>query len=126
MSSASSPLEQLDALMWVNINVLDRFSEEFKIELAWLRRSPPTSVDLGTAVGRQLRQLKALLVEGEGIGELHVEGSSALNRARSIYELILTPEGIVHAAGHEWPSTSPVTRSSAVRWFAPDRRLNKY
>ena len=44
--SASSPVEQLDALLWVNINVLDRFSEEFKIQLAWLRQSPPNDVGL--------------------------------------------------------------------------------
>src|SRR4051794_29536692 len=44
VGSGSSPLEQLDALMWVNINVLDRFSEEFNIQLAWLRQSPPSKL----------------------------------------------------------------------------------
>jgi AcrR family transcriptional regulator len=97
--SDSSPVEQLDALMWVNINVLDRFSEEFKIQLAWLRQSPPNSVDLGSSFGRQLQQLSQLLSAGEAAGEVKVEGTSALNRARSVYELILTPENIIRTAG---------------------------
>jgi AcrR family transcriptional regulator len=97
--SASSPVEQLDALMWVNINVLDRFSEEFKIQLAWLRQSPPTDMDFGASFGRQIQQLQRLLAAGEEAGELRVEGGSALNRTRSLYELILTPENVILHAG---------------------------
>jgi hypothetical protein len=97
--SPSTPIEQLDALLWLNVNLLSRFSEEFNIQLAWLRQSPPSSVDLGLSFGRQLQQLKELLVAGERAGELHVEGSSAINRARSMYELILTPENIIREAG---------------------------
>jgi AcrR family transcriptional regulator len=99
VKARSTPLEQLDALMWVNINVLDRFADEFKIELAWLRQSPPSSVDLGMTFGQQQDQLQRLLAAGKRAKELDVEGSSALNRARSMYELILTPENIVRAAG---------------------------
>jgi len=98
-ASGSSPLEQLDALMWVNINVLDQFSEEFNIQLAWLRQSPPSTLDLGLSLGRQLQQLKALLAAGAEAGELRVEGASADARARSLYELLLTPENIVRTAG---------------------------
>jgi AcrR family transcriptional regulator len=100
LRSKSSALEQLDALMWVNINVLVRFSEEARIQLAWLRQSPPTSVDLGSSsFARQIKQLRDLLVRGERSGELAVEGESALGRARSMYELILTPENVIHHAG---------------------------
>jgi AcrR family transcriptional regulator len=97
--SSSSPLEQLDALMWLNVNVLDRFSEEFKIQLAWMRQSPPSSVDLGGSFGLQLRQLQDLLAAGEAQGELRVEGGSLLARTRSLYELILTPENVILHAG---------------------------
>ena len=99
VGSRSSPVEQLDALMWVNINVLDRFSEEFKIQLAWLRQSPPTTLDLGLSLGHQLQQLKALVAAGEKAGEIRVEGASADAKARSLYELLLTPETIVRTAG---------------------------
>ena len=99
VATKSTPLEQLDALMWVNINGLDRFSEEFKIQLAWFRQSPPTTVDLDLSLGRQLRQLKALLAAGARAGDLQVEGASADARAMSLYELLLMPETIVRSAG---------------------------
>jgi AcrR family transcriptional regulator len=99
VASASSPVEQLDALMWVNVNGLDQFSEEFKIQLAWLRQSPPATVDLNLSIGRQLRQLKGLLAAGAQTGEIEVEGPSADVRAMSLYELLLMPETIVRAAG---------------------------
>ena len=116
--SSSSPLEQLDALMWLNINVLTRFSEEFKIQLAWLRQSPPSSVDLGLSFGRQLRQLQDLLAAGEQAGELHVEGGSLLSRTRSLYELILTPENVILHAGPRGAHTlarDTVLRGAMVR-----------
>ncbi len=97
--SPSSPVEQLDALLWVNINVLDRFSEEFKIQLAWMRQSPPNTADFGSSFAGQIRQLQDLIAAGERAGELRVEGSAALSRARSMYELILTPENVVLHAG---------------------------
>ena len=117
VSSRSSPLEQLDALMWVNINVLDRFSEEFKIQLAWLRQSPPTTLDLGLSIGRQLQQLKALLAAGAQAGEIHTEGASADARARSLYELLLTPETIVRTAGTR--QAHALARDTVLRGAAP-------
>jgi AcrR family transcriptional regulator len=99
VGSASPPLEQLDALMWVNIALLDRFSEEFKIQLAWLRQSPPSDIELGLSFGRQLDQLKGLLAAGERSGELDVPGSPARLRAMSLYELIFTPENVVRDGG---------------------------
>ena len=64
LETASTPIEKIDALLWVNINLLDRFSEEFKIQLAWLRQSPPDSVELGLSFGKQLKHLQGVLVEG--------------------------------------------------------------
>ena len=49
-------MEKLDALSWLNINALDRFPDEFRIQLAWMRQSPPDTADPGwsfsTRVGR--------------------------------------------------------------------------
>jgi AcrR family transcriptional regulator len=113
VGSSSSPLEQLDGLMWVNINVLDRFSDEFKIQLAWLRQSPPSDIELGLSFGQQLEQLKRVLTAGERAGELQVPGSSARIRAMSLYELIFTPENVVHHAG---PSAAhALARSTVLR-----------
>ena len=117
LGASSSPVEQLDALMWVNINVLDRFSEEFKIQLAWLRQSPPSSLDLGLSLGHQLQQLKALLAAGEKAGEVRVESASADAKARSLYELLLTPENIVRSAGTK--AAHALARETVLRGAAP-------
>jgi AcrR family transcriptional regulator len=99
LRSEASSLEKLDALMWVSIMVLDRFSEEYRIQLAWLRQSPPSTMDLGAPSVAQLRQVKSLLAAGTRAGELRLEGANADMRARSVVELIWTPETIVRSAG---------------------------
>ena len=70
LRARSSPLERLDALIWGNIHVVDRFSDEFRIQLAWLRQSPPSTPDLGLSFMGQLRQIKGLiLAEAAKTGE---------------------------------------------------------
>jgi AcrR family transcriptional regulator len=112
LRSASSPLERLDALMWANIHAVDRFSDEFRIQLAWLRQSPPSSPDLGLSFMRHLRQIKELLSEGAHSGDLHVDGPTADLRARCLYEAIIFPPSTMRAAG-----------ISAARSFARDTVL---
>jgi AcrR family transcriptional regulator len=99
LRSPSSPLEKVDALIWVSIMVLERFSEEYRIQLAWLRQSPPSTMDLGAPSVAQLRQVKSLLAAGTRGGELRLVGTSADIRARCVVELIWTPETIVRSAG---------------------------
>jgi AcrR family transcriptional regulator len=99
LSTASTPLEKIDALVWANIHVTDRFSDEFRIQLAWLRQSPPSTPNLGLSFGWHLRQLKALLAEGDKAGEIHIEGANADIRARGLQEVITFPPTIVRAAG---------------------------
>lgn len=97
LASESPPVEKLDALMLANIHVVDRFSDEFKIQLAWLRQSPPSTPDLGPSFNWHLRQLKALLAEGARSGELHVEGPTADLRARCVQEATTCPPSVVSA-----------------------------
>jgi AcrR family transcriptional regulator len=99
LSSRSSPLEKLDALIWANIHVVDRFSDEFRIQLAWLRQSPPNTPNLGLSFLRHLRQIKGLLAKGAKSGEIHVDGPTADLRARCVYEAIMFPPSTIHAAG---------------------------
>jgi AcrR family transcriptional regulator len=99
MRTPAPALERLDALIWLNVNVIHHFREEFNIQFAWLRQSPPTSVDLGLSFNKQMRQLQQLISEGEADGDLDVPGHSVVDRARSMYELMLTPEHIVSIAG---------------------------
>jgi AcrR family transcriptional regulator len=94
-----SPLDKLDALLWFNINVLDRFQEEFRIQAAWLRQNPPQSADLGPTFPRQLRQVAGLLREGARTGDL-VAGRAALDvRARCLFALSWTPENLLRSLG---------------------------
>ena len=109
LQSDATSLEKLDALMWVNINLLERFSDEFKIQLAWFRQSPPASVDLGPSFKHQMQRLKSLL----RAGELHVEGASDDARVRSLYELLLTPVSIVRAAGTD--ASHALARETVLR-----------
>jgi AcrR family transcriptional regulator len=99
LESEGSPLEKLDALMCANIHLLDRFSDEFRIQLAWLRQSPPTNPDLGRWFAWHLRHIKGLLADGAKTRELHLDGASVDIRARCVYEATVVPPGIVSAGG---------------------------
>jgi AcrR family transcriptional regulator len=96
--SGSTPVEKLDALMWININVVDRFSDEYNIQLAWLRESPPTTTNLGGSFTARLRDLKSLLAEGARSGEIHLDGPTADLRAWALFELLWLHDNIVRKA----------------------------
>ena len=92
-------VEKVDALMWININAVVRFSDEYNIQLAWIRESPPNTTSLGPSFSARLNDLKSLLAQGLRTGELHVEGPSADIRAWSSFELLWMPENIVRKLG---------------------------
>jgi AcrR family transcriptional regulator len=99
LRAEGTTVEKLDALMWIDINVVDRFSDEYNIELAWLRESPPSTMNLGSSFTARLRDLKSLLAQGARSRELRVEGPSADVRAWSLFELLWMPENIVRTLG---------------------------
>jgi AcrR family transcriptional regulator len=119
--SSSSPLSKLDALMWVAINVLERFSDEVRITMAWMRQSPPTtpsSPSLGVSFPTQLRHVKELLASGTRAGEIHLEGASADIRARCVLEAIWgagTPVRTAGARAAQVLARDTVLRGAAVR-----------
>src|SRR5581483_5576990 len=99
LKSDATVVEKLDALMWVDINAVDRFSDEYNIQVAWLRELPPTTTNVPTAFMARMRDLKSLLAQGARSGELQVEGPSADIRAWSVFELLWMPENIVRGLG---------------------------
>jgi AcrR family transcriptional regulator len=99
LRSDATAVEKLDALMWIDINVVDRFSDEYNIQLAWLRESPPTTTDYGQNFATFFRDLKALLAAGTTSGELRVEGPSADIRAWSLFDPMWMHESIVRRLG---------------------------
>jgi AcrR family transcriptional regulator len=92
-------VEKLDALMWVNINAVDRFADEYNIQLAWIRESPPDTANLGSSFAARLADVKRLLATGTKAGELHVDGASADVRAWALFELLWMPANIIEKLG---------------------------
>jgi AcrR family transcriptional regulator len=99
LRSDASPVEKLDALSWVDINALDRFHDEFRIQLAWLRQSPPDTPNPGWSFTTRLRQLNSLLTDGIRSGEIRVDSPSTAVLARCVLDVLWIPENIVRKAG---------------------------
>jgi AcrR family transcriptional regulator len=96
----ATPVEKLDALSWVNINALDQFPDEWKIQLAWMRQSPPDTPNPGLAFTMRLRQLRALLSEGIQSGDIRIEDSPSLSMlSRYVMDVLWVPENIVRTQG---------------------------
>lgn len=99
LRSNATPVEKLDALSWVNVNALDRFSDEFRIQLAWMRQSPPDTPNPGWLYATRLRQMKTLLGEGIRSGEITVDAASTAMLARCVIGLQWIPENILAEVG---------------------------
>jgi AcrR family transcriptional regulator len=99
LGSDASSVAKLDALMWININVVVRFSDEYNIQLAWLRESPPSTSDLGQNFAALMRDLKGLLAQGGRSGEVRIEAPTADIRAWSLFDPMWMHENIVRKVG---------------------------
>ena len=95
----ATPVEKLDALSWINVSALDRFPDEFRIQLAWMRQSPPDTPNPGWSFAARLRQMKALLAEGIKSGEIEIEAPSAELLTRCIIDVQWIPENILAELG---------------------------
>jgi AcrR family transcriptional regulator len=95
LTSKATSVQKLDAVAWLQINVLERFHDEFKIQLAWLRQSPPDIPGVAWSFPNLLQRLRLMLKEGAQSGELRVEGPSTELTALSIVDLTWVPEGIL-------------------------------
>ena len=99
LAADASPIEKLDALAWLDINALAQFHDEFKIQLAWLRQSPPDTRNPGWSFATRLRQMQSLLKEGIRSGEIRDEGVSATMLARCVVDVLWIPENILRSVG---------------------------
>jgi AcrR family transcriptional regulator len=116
LESPSSTVEKIDALMWININVVERFNDEYNIELAWLRESPPKSSNLGRTFAARLRDVKTLLTEGRRSGQIHVEAPTADIRAWALFDAVWTDVPIVRKVGPR--AALELARDSVLRGAA--------
>jgi AcrR family transcriptional regulator len=99
LSADATPIEKLDALSWVNINALDQFPDEWKIQLAWMRQSPPDTPNPGLLFSKRMRQLKSLLSEGIKSNEIRIDSPSTDLLSRCVMDVLWMPENIVRAEG---------------------------
>ena len=113
----ATPVEKLDALTWININALDQFPDEWKIQLAWMRQSPPDTPNPGLAFTMRLRQLKSLLSEGIRSKDIRVDVPSLEMLSRCVMDVLWMPENIVRAEGLRG-GTDRRSRHTVVRGVA--------
>lgn len=99
LRSESSAIEKLDAVSWVNTNVLDQFGDEFRIQLAWMRQSPPDTPNPGWLFATRLRQIKSLLTEAVRSGEIRIDSPSKEMLARAVIGIGWVPENILRERG---------------------------
>lgn len=99
LATDSSSVEKLDALSWINTNAMDRFADEFRIQLAWMRQSPPDTPNPGWLFTKRVRQMKTLLSEGIKSGEISIDSPSNDLLARSVIGVGWIPESILREVG---------------------------
>lgn len=120
MESDSTPVEKIDALTWVNLNVIETFRDEFQIQSSYLRVVAPAS---GTAEWapheRRAEQLLAVVREGVRSGQLRARLPDPAPTdellARCIRDL-MWPALIVHRFGKD--VAMALCRRSLIRGLA--------
>jgi AcrR family transcriptional regulator len=95
----SSPIEKLDALSWLSINALDRFPDEFTIQLGWMRQAPPHIAEPAWSFDARVHEINGLLSEGMKDGDLRIEAPSAETLARCVIGSLWIPPNIVRELG---------------------------
>lgn len=119
LASDATTIEKLDALAWLHINVLDTLNNEFKTQLAWLRRSPPDATNPGWSFPAVMRQLTVLLRDGARAGEIRIDNPTAELTARCVVDQLWIPERIVHGQGKR--ATLRHARDTVLRGVAGAR-----
>ena len=99
LRSNSSPIEKLDALGWINLNALERFGDEFRIQLAWMRQIPPDAPNPSVEFPTRLKQTKKLLSQEIRSGTVKIGDAPAEMLARCVIGLQWMPENILRDIG---------------------------
>jgi AcrR family transcriptional regulator len=99
LQSESTAIEKLDAISWIHTNALDQFGDEFRIQLAWMRLSPPDTPNPGWLYAERMRQLKALLARALRDCEITIKSPSVEMLTRSVIGVSWIPENILRDIG---------------------------
>ena len=120
MSSDATVIEKLDALNWLNVNALDRFTDEFRIQLAWLRQSAPATKSPAFSFDTRIREMKSLLSEGIRAGEISIDSPPGDMLARCVIGDGWIPENILRDIGVR--NSQLLNRDTMLRGIAVRRR----
>ena len=118
LRSDSTQVEKLDALSWLNINALHRFPDEFRIQLAWLRQTPPDIAEPGWSYSTRVKQMKTLLSDGIKSGGIRIDTPTVDILARCVIGVQWIPENILRELGTRESlihSRDTVLRGIAIR-----------
>jgi AcrR family transcriptional regulator len=99
LTSDSTAAEKLDAMSWLNVNAVHQFPDEFRIQLAWMRHSPPDTANPGWSFTTLLEQVQRMLSDGIRSGEMAIESPTSEMLARCVIEALWMPENILHKLG---------------------------
>ncbi|WP_019925324.1 TetR/AcrR family transcriptional regulator [Nocardia sp. BMG111209] len=99
MASGATSIEKLDAISWIYINAVIRFPDEWKVQLAWMRHSPPDDPNPGHAFTSRMRQLAELLVRGIRDDEIRLRTIPPDVLARCVIDVLWMPENIIRGIG---------------------------
>jgi AcrR family transcriptional regulator len=97
LRSDSSVVEKLDALAWLDINVVSQFRDEYRIQLSSLQVSPPETAEQGWAFSRRMREARSLLVLGAKQRDIQLPDGTDDERAWCVLELVWMPENLASA-----------------------------
>ena len=99
LRSDASPIQKLDALSWVDTNALDRFGDEFRIQLAWMRQIPPDTPNPSMQFAKRLRQIRSLLSTGIRAGDIKIDDAPLEMLARCVIVLRWIPANSLRQLG---------------------------
>ncbi|WP_068272289.1 TetR/AcrR family transcriptional regulator [Aldersonia kunmingensis] len=99
LESDSTSIEKLDALIWIHINAVLQFPDEWKIQLAWMRQSPPDNPDPGHAFGLMMEWLERLLAAGIADGDIRIDAADLALLSRCVMDVLWMPESIIRELG---------------------------
>ena len=114
LRSEASPIAKLDALSWVDTNALDRFGDEFRIQLAWMRQIPPDTPNPSMQFPKRLRQIKSLLYHGNSVRR-DQQPRRVRGDAGALRHPAQVDSGEHPAAGRHQGSTATRPRHNAAR-----------
>ena len=97
LESSSTPLEKLDALIWLHIRLQERFSDEIRIQFSFVREAPLSMRSI--AMPSRLHDLEALLQDGVQSGAFWNRDVPIELYARCVYEALWTPDTLLKQAG---------------------------